>query len=137
MTHHSLPHTADIRIAFEAATFAELLQEGLLVMRQLLAGDAPVVPRESRPVSISAGDPAEAFLGFLREVLFLAATDGFLPAAFAPQGPADLPVGGVLAGEPFDPRRHEHQPEVKAITRHGFVVERRDGEWYAEVVFDV
>jgi len=137
MTHHSLPHTADIRIAFEAATFAELLQEGLVVLRGLLAGDAAVAPREFRPLTIPADDPAEAFLGFLREVLYLAATDGFLPAAFAPQGSADLPVGGVLSGEPFDLRRHEHQPEVKAITRHGFVVERRDGEWYAEVVFDV
>lgn len=137
MTHRSLPHTADIRIAFETATFTELLQEGLLVMRQLLAGDAAVAPRESRPVSIATGDPAEAFLGFLRDLLYLAATDGFVPATFTADGAAEFPGSGTLSGEPFDPARHEPQPEVKAITRHGFVVERRERGWYAEVVFDV
>jgi SHS2 domain-containing protein len=137
MTHRSLPHTADIRIAFETATFTELLQEGLLVMRQLLAGDAPVVPRESRPVSLATGDPAEAFLGFLRDLLYLAATNGFVPAAFTAAGADEFPVSGTLLGEPFDPARHAPQPEVKAVTRHGLVVERRDGGWYAEVVFDV
>ena len=137
MTHHSLPHTADIRIAFEAPTFGALLQEGVVVMRQLLAGDAVVEPRESRPLAVPGHEPAELFFEFLRELLFQAATERFLPATFEPDETGSPGICGTLAGEPFDPGRHEPQPEVKAITRHGFMVETRTDGWYAEVVFDV
>jgi SHS2 domain-containing protein len=137
MTHHSLPHTADIRIAFDTPTFGALLQEGVVVMRQLLAGDAVVEPRESRSLAVPGHEPAELFFGFLRELLFQAATEGFLPATFEPHESGAPGIRGELAGERIDPDRHEPQPEVKAITRHGFVVERRGDGWYAEVVFDV
>jgi len=137
MTHYSLPHTADIRIGFEAATFGALLQEGLVALRRLLAGESAVEPRESRPFAIPHGDPADLFLGFLRELLFLAATEGFLPARVDLIEDGASGIRGTLTGERIDPQRHEAQPEVKAITRHGFLVERREGGWYAEVVFDV
>ena len=137
MTHYSLPHTADIRIAFEAATFGELLQEGLVVMRHLLAGEITVQSRDSREFTIPQGEPADLFLGFLRELLFLSATEGFLPASVELTQDDATGMGGILTGETIDPERHEPQPEVKAVTRHGFVVERRDDGWYAEVVFDV
>jgi SHS2 domain-containing protein len=43
----------------------------------------------------------------------------------------------TVAGERFDPSRHETQPEVKAVTRHELVVEQTEGRWRAEVLFDV
>ena len=137
MTHYSLPHTADIRMGFEAATFGALLQEGLVALRQLLAGESAVEPCESRPFAIPHGEPADLFLGFLRELLFLAATEGFLPARVDLIDAGASGLHGTLSGERIDPERHEAQPEVKAITRHGLVVECRDDGWYAEVVFDV
>ena len=82
-------------------------------------------------------DAAETFLGFLRELLFLHATDAFLPSAFHPDAIVETAITGWVAGEPFDIGRHEHQPEVKAVTRHGLVVERQRQGWHAEIVFDV
>jgi SHS2 domain-containing protein len=137
MTYYSLPHTADIRMGFEAATFGALLQEALVVMRQLLAGDSAVEPRECRPFAIPHGRPADLFLGFMRELLFLSATEGFLPARIDLIDDGAPGIHGTLTGERIHPDRHEPQPEVKAITRHGLVVERRGDGWYAEVVFDV
>ena len=137
MTHYSLPHTADLRIAFEAANFGELLREGLVVVRQLLAGETTVESRGTRAFTIPPGEPSDQFLGFLRELLFLAATEGFLPATVELTQDGTAGMQGVLTGEHIDPSRHEPQPEVKAVTRHGFVVERRGDIWYAEVVFDV
>ncbi len=137
MTHYSLPHTADIRIAFEAATFGELLQEGLVAVRQLLAGETAVESRDTREFTIPPGEPSDQFLGFLRELLFLSATEEFLPATLELTQDGIAGMQGTLTGEHIDPNRHEPQPEVKAVTRHGFVVERRGDGWYAEVVFDV
>ncbi len=137
MTYRYLPHTADIKVAIEGNSFEGLLADGLLVTRQLLAGDRPVEPREERRLAVQGPDAVETFLDFLRELLFLHATDAFLPSAFLPDAVVETAVVGRIAGEPFDAERHEHQPEVKAVTRHGLVVERREHGWYAEVVFDV
>ncbi|MDH3292406.1 MAG: archease [Gemmatimonadota bacterium] len=137
MAYRFLPHTADIKVAFEAESLDALLMDGLVVLRWLLAGESPVESRERRALVVTAVEPAELFLGFLREVLFLHATDGFLPADLEFASVTESAVEGTLLGEPFDSEHHEHQPEVKAVTRHGLVVERGDGMWTAEVVFDV
>jgi SHS2 domain-containing protein len=54
----------------------------------------------------------------------------------ASQG-AGLALSGSVRGEPFDPARHEAQPEVKAVTRHELSVRPLGKQWVAEVVFDV
>jgi len=137
VTHRFLPHTADIKVAFEAESLDALLAEGLVVLRGLLAAESPVEPRERRAISVRGTDPTELFLVFLRELLYLHGVDGFLPAGFEFASVTETAVEGTLLGETSDPTRHAHQPEVKAVTRHGLVVEKVATKWRAEVVFDV
>lgn len=137
MTYRFLPHTADIRVAIEATSFEGLFEDATIVMRGLLAGEHRVEPREKRHVSVSGADPAELFLGYLQELLYLFDTEAFLPASVAPERLTESEAVALVLGETYEPSRHEHQPEVKAVTRHGLVVERRDDGWRAEVVFDV
>jgi SHS2 domain-containing protein len=137
VTYRYLPHTADIQVAIEGRSFDELLADGVLITRELLAGVEPVVPREERRLRVEGTNAQETFLAFLREILFLHSTEAFLPSTFLPDSIAETAVSGLLTGEPFDEGRHEQQPEVKAVTRHGLVVEPRADGWYAEVVFDV
>jgi SHS2 domain-containing protein len=137
VTYRFLPDTADIKVAFEAETVDELLVEATVVMRGLLAGESPVQGREEREVAISGVDATETFLGFLRELLYEFSTDGFLPVTLAVDYASETEIRGRVAGERFDPTRHETQPEVKAVTRHHLQVERRGDSWHAEVVFDV
>ncbi len=132
-----LPHTADIKVAIEAASFEELLADATDIMRGLLAGEGRVDAREERQVSASGADPSEVFLRYLQELLYLFETEGFLPAWVETERFTGNEVAARVGGEVYDPARHEHQPEVKAVTRHGLTVERRHDGWYAEVVFDV
>ena len=43
------------------------------------------------------------------------------------------------AGEfsPLDPKKHSSEREVKAVTHHGFKVEKNGKGWTAEVIFDL
>jgi SHS2 domain-containing protein len=137
VTYRFLPHTADVKVAIDGRSFEELLADGVLIARELLAGAGPIEPREERRIDVSGPDARETFLRFLRELVFLHAADAFLPSTFFPDSVAETAVIGRLAGEPFDGDRHEQQPEVKAVTRHGLIVEPRGAGWHAEVVFDV
>ncbi len=41
------------------------------------------------------------------------------------------------AGEPLDAARHHQRADVKAVTLHGFSVEKDDGGWKARVLLDI
>jgi SHS2 domain-containing protein len=141
MTHRFLAHTADIRVAIEAATLRALLEELVDVLRQLTAGDRRVEPRRAREIALQAPDAAELLLVFSRETLDAFQLDGFVPARVEidtlTQPPGPLALRGRLLGEPFDPARHETQPEIKALTRHGLAAEPTAAGWRAELLFDV
>lgn len=137
MTYRFLPHTADVRVAIDAPSFQHLLTDATEIMRQLLVGDSIVMATEERVILITAADPGEILHGFLRELLYVHATEGFLPAAAQVDTLAHNYLEARVVGEHFDPARHAQEPEVKAVTRHGFLVEKTDDGWHVEVVFDV
>lgn len=141
MTYHFLPHTADIRVRIEAPTFRGVLEDLVQVLRELTAGEGPVQPRAARVISIRALDPPELLLALCREVLDAFQLDAFVPARLEldtlAQPPDPPSLRGRIVGEPFDPSRHETQPEIKAVTRHGLVAEPTVQGWRAELLFDV
>jgi SHS2 domain-containing protein len=137
MTYRFLAHTADIKVAIAVPSFEHLVAEGLQVIQLLLAGERTVKPRHEHELRVEGTDATDVWFRFLQEVLYLHATDTFVPANFLPDTISETSIAGTVAGEPFDPDRHDRQPEVKAVTRHGLVVKRREKGWYAEVIFDV
>ena len=137
VTHRFLPHTADIKVAFETDTLEALFVEATEVMRGLLAGTSPVELREERLLELECPDIAELFLAYLKELVYLFAANGFLVAAVGIDRVDQTQLVARVRGEGLDAKRHEHQPEVKAVTRHDFMVENREGRWFADVVFDV
>ena len=42
-----------------------------------------------------------------------------------------------VAGEPLDDTRHQQRADVKAVTMHGFSVEKEGGNWKARVLLDI
>lgn len=137
MTHRYLPHTADIRVEIEGATIKALFEEAAEILRELVAGSGPVAAREERRWAANGPDRGELLLSLLQELLYAHASDGFLPARLTVERLDATSAEGIVVGEVFDPSRHEQQPEVKAITRHGLIVEPGPAGWRAEIVFDV
>lgn len=139
MSWEFLPHTADIRVRFTARDLEALLGDATDLVAHLTAGGAAgAAAREARPLRLTAGGPDELLFAYLKELLFLYATESFVPGAIQVRSVSPTGLDAVVRGERFDPDRHEPQPEVKAVTRHGLRVENRDGEgWEAEVVFDL
>ena len=141
MTYRFVPHTADIRASIEAPSLRRLLEELVQVLRELTVGDREVRPRTGRVIAVQAPDPPELLLALSREVLDAFQLDGFVPSRLeidALTEPPDTPsLKGRVMGEPFDPARHETQPEIKALTRHGLLAEPTPDGWRAQLLFDV
>jgi SHS2 domain-containing protein len=126
-----LPHTADLRVAMRATSLEALYAAAGETVRRLLVGDSPVVESEEREVVLANDEPGERFFRFVRELLFLYDSEGFLPARIVPGAPVRV------LGERFDPLRHTAERQLKAVTRHGFELRREAGGYRAELLFDV
>ncbi len=137
MPYEFLSHTADVRIAITAATWPDLVREATGVVRLLVSGDSTVHDREQRSIEATGGDPAAHLLTYMRELVFWFSVDRFIPSGVHIDNADPRHLRAVVHGEVFDAATHETQPEVKAVTRHGFSVTESPTGWRAEVVFDV
>jgi SHS2 domain-containing protein len=137
MVYRYLPHTADIKVEFQAVDLAQLFGDACQLVRELVAGDGEVRTTVEHRLELGAPDAGELLFRYLREALYLFAIDRFIPAQLTVRQATPTSLIGALRGEPFDPARHETQPEVKAVTRHELSVTETPGGWRAVVVFDL
>jgi len=128
-----LAHTADLRAELTAPDAPSLAREAARLIRELLVGESPVAAREERRIALPAGDDAERFFRYVRELVYLADAERFLPAD------AEATANGMLVrGERFDPGWHVAERQIKALTRHHYVYERATGGGLrVELVFDL
>jgi len=54
-----------------------------------------------------------------------------------PSSMQDCRIKASLSGEDFDPARHESRLLIKAATYHRLKVEKKNGEWEIDVIFDI
>jgi SHS2 domain-containing protein len=131
MGYRLLPHTADLRAVLEAPDRAGLYQAAVDLVREVVAGDSPVGGAEERAIEVDAVDEQERLFRFVRELVYLYDTEGFLAREIAEADPLRV------RGERFDPERHHSERQLKAVTRHGLRLERDGGGLRAEMVFDL
>ncbi|MBI3982775.1 MAG: archease [Gemmatimonadetes bacterium] len=141
MAYRWLPHTADLKVEITSDSLRGVLEETGTIVRELLVGSSEVGTRVSTALTVSGVDAPELLLAVLRALFDLYHRDRLVPShvelSDPTQGPEGPSVAGRVRGEPFDPRRHDAQPEIKAVTRHALSVRQTGGQWIATVVFDV
>lgn len=132
-------HTADLGLRVIADDPSALFRAGAEgLFGAIVADRGEVEPRESESVELQADDLADLWLGWLNELIFRSETRQRLYSRFEVAVADDLrSLRATIAGEAIDDGRHHLEHEVKAATRHGLVVERKNGGWKAEVVLDI
>lgn len=130
-----LDHTADVRLALEGSTFADLIVAGCAGLFELvMGGGETAVGSTVFSVQVRPTDPAPApaLVEILNEALFQLTDRGSAPSAYC----GDATRGSLECfhlPEGWSPIR-----EVKAVTYERVVCGRqRDGTWRAEVTIDV
>jgi len=138
-----LDHTADVAIRLTSRDEEELFRDAasavVAILLDLKASE-PLVPRSSIPLRLEAEDPESLLVDFLNELIFLFDTTGFVArdlkvTSVHLHSPAHF--HGQLAGDTFDPAKHQAKTEIKAATFHGLELRKSRGRLEAEVVFDL
>jgi SHS2 domain-containing protein len=130
-------HTADLGLRVTAATLDELFVDaarGLFAM--IVERPDAIEPRVEVKFDIPDEDRAFLLFDWLRALLTKSEIDGVVFGEFTVTV-RDNGLTATARGEPLDPAKHGLGREVKAITYHELMVEKRDGVWFAEVIVDI
>jgi len=79
----------------------------------------------------------DLFIGWLNELIFQFDTYGFVAKDIQIDNLTENRVEAVLKGERFDPEKHSRGLLLKAATYHNLKLQKQNGLWVAEVVFDI
>lgn len=136
-SYELIDHAADIGIEARADTLGELLEALAEGLAAVICLPAAVTPRDTRAVAVRAEDAEAATVDFLNAVLRVIQAEHFMVASVAVAQASATAVSAELAGEPYDPARHEIEREVKAATYHELKVAREGGRWFGRVICDL
>jgi len=136
-----IDHTADVALEVEAPDMATLFERAGRGTVWLLFGRVPdhVEEGEARSVERAADDLPSLLRDWLQDVVFWHETEGWVFRSLGKEALSEDDDGRARLAGPASGGVTRQDPvrEIKGVTRHGLVVERRGDRWFARVVFDV
>ena len=130
-------HTADMGLRVKAEDLTQLFTSSALGMFNLIAPVEQFKAQDAMDVLLEAPHIEELLWKWLKELHYLFSTQKIVFREFEFKELNEKMVWAVCWGEYFDSEQHASEREVKAVTHHNFSVVKKDGQWQAEVIFDI
>jgi SHS2 domain-containing protein len=124
-------HTGELELAIEAASEIDVFTEGLAALGELLGEEGKGQPAVYE-VEVTGSDRPALLAEWLSELVFLAESEGFVPARLT-----DIALKGNDLRATIDGRRGSPRHLVKAVTYHDLSFAWQGSTWRATVVLDV
>jgi SHS2 domain-containing protein len=124
-------HTGELELHIEAAAPADVFEEALRAIGELLADGEPG-EASSRKVAVNAPDRPALLAAWIDELIFLAETEGLVPTRARELDLREQRLEAVVDGERGAPAHL-----VKGATYHRIAFDCREGGCQARVVLDV
>ncbi|HSI81004.1 MAG TPA: archease [Solirubrobacterales bacterium] len=124
-------HRSEIELLIEDDSPEAVLTEALVALGDILSearGGEPV----THEVELSASDLPTLLAAWMKDLVYRAAADGFIPERVVRIELDDTTLSAVVAGE-----RSVPQSLIKAVTYHRLELSRDDRTWHARVILDV
>ena len=133
--------TADIAFEAMGRDLSELFTDAAdATMNVMIDNLDAIEPRETRHIELSNEKIDMLLFDFLQELLYFKDAERLLLRvrdARIDEKAEKYFLKTEAAGEILDPARHRQRADVKAVTLHGFSVERENGGWKARVLLDI
>jgi SHS2 domain-containing protein len=130
-------------IAFEATghDLPELFSDAADATMNVMVDNLDAIePRETRHIELSNDEIDMLLFDFLQELIYFKDAKRLLLRARGvriDEKDEKYFLKAKAAGESLDAARHHQRADVKAVTLHGFCVEKEDGSWKARVLLDI
>jgi SHS2 domain-containing protein len=143
MAYHYLEEIGTADIAFEATgrDLPELFTAAADATINVMIDNLDAIEsREARKIELSNDNVEMLLFDFLQELIYFKDASRLLLRAretHIDQKGETYFLKARVAGERLDDTRHQQRADVKAVTLHGFSVEKQDSGWKARVLLDI
>jgi len=143
MPYHYLEEIGTADIAFEATgrDLPELFTAATdATMNVMIDNLDAIEARETLQIELSNDQIDMLLFDFLQELIYFKDARRLLLRACETQVEQKDEIyclKAKVAGERLDDARHQQRADVKAVTLHGFSVDKHDGGWKAKVLLDI
>jgi SHS2 domain-containing protein len=136
-----LEHTADVKFRAYGTTPDQMLSNAAAALFGAMISPEQVKAKELWQVELESEDLEDLAYQWLSEIVFLFETESAVFSRFQValeeiEDGKGWKLRAEIGGERMDPERHSFLAEVKAVTRHKFVIEKNE-RWCIQVVLDV
>ena len=132
-----LDHTADIGIAAFGKDLPEAFATAAYAMFDILTDIDKIQETDSFEIKVSAANVEDLLVAWLDELLYRYETERYVNRRFVISDMNDTSLRATVFGERIDATRHEIKTEIKSVTYHQLQIEKMEGEWKVQVIFDV
>lgn len=137
MGYEYLDISGDAGLRLSGGTLEEVFRDAAVGMYSLITDIEAVREEKEIRVEAESHSPEGLLVSWLNELIFRFDTYGFVGRRVDIEALGDRRIAARIAGEEFDPARHERRLLLKAATYHNLKLERSDGGWQVEVIFDI
>jgi SHS2 domain-containing protein len=143
MPYHYLEDIGTADIAFEATArdLPELfIAAADATMNVMIDNLDAIESRETRQIELSSDKIDMLLFDFLQELIYFKDARRLLLRTRETQidhKNEEYLLKAKVAGEQLDDTRHQQRADVKAVTLHGFSVQKHDSGWRARVLLDI
>lgn len=137
LRYRIIDHTADIGLHVSGADPSELFRTCALAMFAVITDAQSLRAANTLELVVEGADWPDLLVNWLREVLFLWSGRELLVQGVDVIEINSARLRATVAVDPFDPKRHVIETEIKAVTYHQVEVNRLLTGWEAKIILDV
>jgi len=136
-----IEHTADIGIKACGDTLPELFVNLAFGMLHIITGTKESQLILKRSIKIEGPSLTDLLVGWLSEMNYLLTVDHYLPNGIEIQSierkQGNFVISADLFGQDSIPIEQNFETEIKAVTYHQLICEKRETEYVGQVIFDI
>jgi SHS2 domain-containing protein len=132
-----LDHTADIGVMVYGEDLKALFENAGRAFFHVITDLRKVKGRTERWIEIDGKELSRLMVEWLTELLYLHEVEHLLFKGFEVECVGESGLRAKVKGEPFQEGVHIIKTEVKAVTYHQIFVNKVNGGWKAQVIFDL
>ena len=133
-----LEHTADMGMVVRGKDLSQLLMHAAQGLFEAIAVLETVDETVSVEIQLTADAVEELFVEWLDELIFQHETKEIFFKRAEIQQCSETEMVATVYGEPVNFDKHAVYTEIKSVTYHQLqVVQKPDGSWFAQVIFDL
>jgi len=130
-------HTGDLGVRVFGESLPQLFEQAAHALTMILTDPETIRIRETRKLELEAKTDEELLITWLNELVYLFDTKNLLFKTYDVLSVQDHRLEALVRGEIYVGDRHPIKTTVKAATYHQLKIEKHQGLWTAQVIFDL